>query len=195
MDRESGEAVREDPMVWMSSMVFTAAFALSPAGASLPPVLHPAKAPVAPAQLLASDARRIRAEKRVMKLLQDGVRRSTTFADLVARVHATDLIVYVETSSALRSDTLGRIVLQAVAGGQRYLRVQVKSMLHGDQMIAVIAHELRHALEVAEDRSVVDDTTLERLYRRIGHVTEGRTGFDTHEAQRTGMRVRDELIG
>jgi hypothetical protein len=50
-------------------------------------------------ELLAAESRRIRSsEKRLTLLLADGVRRSKSFADLVARLHDTDVIVYVETS-------------------------------------------------------------------------------------------------
>jgi hypothetical protein len=184
-------------MLWLLSLVFSStvghAPTLAPVNASS--LIHPA-ALMSAQQLLAGDARRIRSsESRLNKLMKEGVRRSRTFADLVTRVHRTDLIVYVETSHALGSDTVGRILLQTVAGGHRYLRVQVRSMLQGDQIIAVIAHELRHALEVAEDASVVDEATLTRLYRRIGHAIEGRHGYDTDAARTTGLRVREELIG
>ena len=183
-------------MVWLMSLVFSGTVGLAPA---MTPVaaspLHPAA--LLPAeQLLASNARRIRsAQPRLTQLLHEGVRRSRTFADLVSRVHRTDLIVYIETSYELGGDTVGRILLQTVAGGQRYVRVQVRPTLYGDQIIAVIGHELRHALEVAEDTTVVDDATLAKLYRRIGRASDGRKGFETEAARATGLRVRDELIG
>jgi hypothetical protein len=146
--------------------------------------------------LLASDSRRIRSsERRINTLLADGVRRSKSFADLVARIHRTDVIVYVETSHHLAGDTVGRILMQTAAGGQRYLRVQVRAMMQGDHIIAVVAHELHHALEVAGDKSVVDEVTLAELYRRIGHTSQGTHGYDTDGARAAGIRVRDELIG
>jgi hypothetical protein len=61
-------------------------------------------------------------------------------------------------------------------------------------MIALIAHELRHALEVAADRSVVNDLALVALYRRIGHISHSTHAFDTEAAEKTGRQVRDELI-
>lgn len=183
-------------MLWLMSLVVSGTVGYVPAMA--PPsssALHPA-ALMSAQQLLESNARRIRSsEARFTKLLREGVQRSRTFADLVRRVHRTDLIVYIESTQHLPSDTVGRILLQTVAGGQRYVRVQVRSMMQGDQVIAVIAHELRHALEVAEDGSVVDDASMAKLYRRIGHVSEGRQGFETDAARITGFRVRDELIG
>jgi hypothetical protein len=158
-------------------------------------ILYPGPARSA-RELLAMESRRIRSsERRINKLLEDGVRRSPSFADLVSRIHRTNVIVYIESTHQLEPDTVGRIQLQTVAGGQRYLRVQVRALMQGDLIIAVIAHELHHALEVAEDSTVIDDATLAALYKRIGHGSHGSRGFDTEAARATGVRVRDELIG
>jgi hypothetical protein len=62
-------------------------------------------------------------------------------------------------------------------------------------MIAVIAHELQHAVEVAGDPGVVDDAGLVALYRRIGHNSAGGHSYDTDAARTAGHTVRDELIG
>ena len=148
------------------------------------------------ASLLANESRRVRSTNgRISKLLAEGVRRSRTFADIVSQVHETNVIVYLEPVHDLPGGMSGRIVLQTVAGGQRYLRVQVRATLPTDQTISVIAHELRHALEVAADTSVVDDDGLVALYKRIGHVSYGERGYDTDAADATGRIVRGELIG
>lgn len=159
------------------------------------PIAVVARPPSADAMLAAPERRVRSGNARITKLLSDGVRRSRTFADLVTALHRTNVIVYVETSHTLAPEVAGRILLQAVAGAERYLRVQVRTTLPGDQMISVIAHELRHALEVADDPAVVDDQGLTVLYQRIGHVTYGAHGFDTDAARETGKRVRDELMG
>ena len=59
-------------------------------------------------------------------------------------------------------------------------------------MIAVIAHELQHALEVAEHHEVRDSHALASLYRRIG-VEAYRGRYDTQAAQFAGKQVRYEL--
>ena len=141
-------------MSWLLSFVFAGTVAHGPVAAPIESasLVHPGAVRSA-RELLASDSRRIRSsERRINKLLEDGVRRSRSFADLVSKIHRTNVIVYIETSHALEPETVGRILLQTVAGGQRYLRVQVRGLLQGDMVIAVIAHELHHALEVADDR-------------------------------------------
>ena len=182
-------------MLWLMSLVFSSTVGHLPVTGPIPasPEVHRA-AGVPAERLLTGDSRRIRSpQPRLLKLMAEGARRSKTFADLLSRIHQTNLIVYVEASQRLGSETLGRILLQTVAGGQRYVRVQVRAMLPRDQTIAVIAHELRHALEVAEDLTVVDDETMAQLYRRIGHISDGRKAFDTDAARSTGIRVREEL--
>lgn len=163
----------------------------APGSAIVPP------SPIMTAQaLLAAGSRRVRsATPRVDRLIVEGTRRSRTFADLIAKIHETDVIAYVEPTYALPSDTAGRLLLSGVAGGQRYLRIQVRASLPGDDAIAVIAHELRHALEVAADPTVVSEATLVALYRRIGHATGSAPAYDTEAARSTGRMVRDELIG
>jgi hypothetical protein len=162
----------------------------------VPPSVTRTASPATPEAILAAETRRVRTTNRRMeKLLREGVRRSPTFAGMVTRVQETDVIVYLEPSFGLPPEVAGRILLQTIAGNQRYLRVQVRSTLQGDQMIAVIAHELQHALEVAGDPGVVDDVGLVALYRRIGHNSVGGHSYDTDAARSAGNIVRDELIG
>jgi len=184
-------------MLWLLSLVL--AGPVSHMSAAVPiskPSLVSSTNRVSALALLALETRRIRSqEPRLTKLVTEGARRSSTFADLVVRLHRTDVIVYVESTHDLPSETVGRIVFQAIAGNQRYLRIQVRTGMQGDQVIAVVGHELRHALEVADDAAVVDEAGLALLYRRIGHSSLGPNGFDTDAARGTGIRVRDELIG
>jgi hypothetical protein len=182
-------------MTWLLSVVLLG-LAVDPAALSPthdPALLEPARVPSA-TELLVGPRRRVRSnDPQLAHLLSDGARRSRTFAQLVTRVHATDLIVYVESTHSLPPDTVGRLQLQSVVNGCRYLRVQVKSTLLRDEMIAVIGHELRHALEVADDPTVLDNAALRALYKRIGYPAGHNGGFDTDAAKRTGFQVRDEL--
>ena len=182
-------------MTWLLSVVLLG-LAVDPA--SLSPthdlaLLKPSRV-LSATELLLAPTRRVRSnDPRLARLLIEGARRSPTFAQLVTRVHSTDLIVYVESTHSLPPDTVGRIQLQSVVSGCRYLRVQVKTTLLRDEMITVIGHELWHALEVADDPTVLDDAGLRALYRRIGHPAGPYGGFDTEAAKRTGFQVRDEL--
>jgi hypothetical protein len=181
-------------MLWFALLLFAGALETpaAPGPATVPPLVTTADVPVA--ALLAAPGRRVRStDGRVAALLADGARRSPTFAALVAEIHRSDVIVYVQASFALPAGLSGRLQLQGATGTGRYLRVEVRAAMNRDEMIAVIAHELRHALEVAADRTVVDDAALLALYRRIGHASHSARGFDTEAANTIGRRVRDEL--
>jgi len=81
------------------------------------------------------------------------------------------------------------------AGDYRYVRASISKDLTFDQMIATVAHELQHAVEVVEDDTVVDEKSLVALYKRIGrqNSTTSPAHWDTTAAQNTGYRVRREL--
>ena len=133
---------------------------------------------------------------RLTKLLRQGSARSTTFKALVDRIEASNVIVYVAFNPMMKANLSGMLTWMARAGDFRYLRASIRHDLTADQMIATLAHELQHAVEVIEDESVTDESSLAKLYRRIGTPSSGATppGWETVAAQQTGFRVRRELI-
>jgi hypothetical protein len=145
--------------------------------------------------LLNSPERRVRApEARVYSLMAEGLHRSRTFASLVTALNRTDVIVYIESVMTLPKDTLGRLTMVPRGGTEfRYLRVQIRADLSRRDAIALIGHELRHALEIADAAEVRDTTSLVKLYERIGHSSIGEHAYDTEAARDTGRVVRREL--
>ena len=154
--------------------------------------------PLTPAQvraLMAAPTRHVRAADGTMTaVIADGLRRSGTFAQLVLALNRSDVIVYIESGRKLPSSIAGRMLLASGPDGQRYLRIQVSGHPRSNDMIALVAHELRHALEVAESPDVRDEKSLIALYERIGH-SRGAHHFDTAAAQDTGRQVKAELVG
>ena len=142
--------------------------------------------------------RHVRAADQAMaEVITSGLKRSGTFAHLVLALNKSDVIVYIETGRVLPTSIVGRLLLAAGPAGSRYLRIQVSGHPGSNDMIALVGHELRHALEVAESPQVRDEAGLIALYERIGHPTS--TGamhqYDTHAAQDAGRRVKAELKG
>lgn len=132
------------------------------------------------------------ATPQMQKLIETGIRRSGTFAALVSTLNKTDVIVYVQETRDLPPGVDGQLAVTTGRSPQRYLRAQVLSGLGTAEMIAVVAHELQHAIEVAEHNEVRDSHSLAALYQRIG-IQARRGQYDTLEAQATGWRVRVEL--
>ena len=85
----------------------------------------------------------------------------------------------------------------SAAGGRRYVLVAIDPKYGGSQLIELIGHELRHAVEIADEPSVVDTRSLAKLYRRIGFGGDVGDGnhFDTHEAIEIGGRVLHDVLG
>lgn len=150
-----------------------------------------------PTSLLSAPDRRVRStDAHIVELLHRGVARSRTFAELVTALNTTDVIVYIERVPTLPTTLAGRLLLLPIAGEQRYLRIQVRGDLSPLELIALIGHELRHALEIAEHPTVRDGSAMLSLYRRIGHPSAGAPHtFDTPAAQNAGRQVRMELAG
>jgi hypothetical protein len=157
----------------------------------------PAPAVPAPSYvLLVSPDRRVRStDTRVKAYLTEGLKRSATFARLLAALNASDVIVYIERVMTMPHDTMGRLTIVPGANRQRYLRIQIRSDLTTTEAIALIGHEMRHALEVADAPAVRDASGMIELYERIGRSNGGDHVYDTDAAQDTGRKVRRELTG
>jgi hypothetical protein len=142
------------------------------------------------------DARIRPQDPRLIQLLRSGVARSATFRALVDRLEAGNVIVYISLSQTLKSSIAGKLTWMTKAGGIRYLRATINVEQTADQMIATLAHELQHALEVSADDEVTDQRSLLALYRRIGHPSHSglAAAWDTEAAQDAGYRVRRELV-
>ena len=158
-----------------------------------------ALAPLSAAQvreIMSSPTRHVRAVDRVTSLiLAEGMRRSGTFAHLMLALDKSDVIVYIETARQMPSSVAGRMLLAAGPEGSRYLRIQVSGQPNSKEIIALVGHELRHALEVAESPEVRDEASLIALYQRIGHSPRGGHQYDTAAAEAAGRQVRAELAG
>ena len=78
----------------------------------------------------------------------------------------------------------------------RHIRIKVNTRTTDNRLIATIAHELHHALEIAREPDVTSSELTLALYRRIG-MGRCREGLDekceTEAALQIEHRVNDEL--
>ena len=135
-------------------------------------------------------------DKRLEQVLKAGAARSATFKSLVDRIEASNVIVYVALSPIMKSNLSGMLTWMTQAGDYRYVRASISTELPFDQMIATLAHELQHAVEVIDDPTVVDEKSLVALYKRIGRQNSNAAParWETQAAQDAGFRVRRELV-
>jgi hypothetical protein len=156
--------------------------------------------------LLSATDRHVRAvNDTLQQLVARGMARSATFSKLMTALDNTNVIVYVEFNSRLSAAVAGRLLFAVSTENVRYLRVQISPEGTNNQLVAVIAHELQHALEVGQSPDVRDEASFADLYKRIGQELSAATNinfgnrvarcFDTIEARAMGRRVMLELEG
>jgi hypothetical protein len=151
-------------------------------------------APLTESAALESPYRHVRSQDRSIRyLLKRGFNHSVTFANLMARLEHSDVIVYVEEVPRLPGALEGRMMMLPTSHGQRYVRIQIAQRGAPDDAIAILGHELQHAIEVAQETAVNDQATLAALYQRIG-MRGGDKIYDTFAAQEVGRLVRRELL-
>jgi hypothetical protein len=141
--------------------------------------------------------RRIRTtDRRVRALIDEAALVSPALRALVDRLERSDVVVYVQCDGGPPPPIAGRLSFVAAAGGLRYVMVRVKRLDSRVQQIALLAHELQHAVEIADTPAIVDAASLAREYARFGLTRISATGglaFDTNAAVEMGKRVLAEL--
>lgn len=130
----------------------------------------------------ASD-RHVRAtEPRVLALIDAGVSRSATFRRLVATLNDSDVIVYIERK--LKRQALGGYLAHNIVaqGEYRYLHIAVEISGSQRRLVSLLAHELQHAVEVAQTPDVRDPASLERMFSHLA-IKFGCGGTTCYETQ------------
>ncbi|HET7219597.1 MAG TPA: hypothetical protein VFJ02_16185 [Vicinamibacterales bacterium] len=163
----------------------------------LMPIADPAASIPSPSHaLLTAPDRRVRAADVIVQaMLTEGLRRSPTFASLMTALNRRDVIVYIERSMTLPRETMGRLTIVPGVRDQRYLRIQIRADLSRGESIALIGHEMTHAMEIADEPEVRGPEGVIKLYERIGHSSGGLHVYDTVAAQDAGRKVRREMTG
>jgi hypothetical protein len=128
---------------------------------------------------------------RIQSALAEAASRSATFRQLIETIEATDGIVYVEDGRCRHGVRACLSLSVSSGGGYRLLRILVDGASDLVALMATIAHELRHAIELLTEPSVT--TTAAALYYYLREAPTTRDAFETSAAIRTGMVVEGEL--
>lgn len=141
--------------------------------------------------------RRIRpTDSRLADILQDGVLRSATLRGLVDHIEAGNVVVYLESEQNMPGLLLGTLTWIGANNSLRFVRATIKVRPKSNALVASIAHELQHVVEVVNAPWVMDDRTLRALYAGIGNRTSvSEEVWDTAAARWTTQQVLRELNG
>src|SRR5262245_16148840 len=148
--------------------------------------------------IFGSEAAGVRSTNTVVSaLIKEGSTRSPSFHRLLDRISEANGIVYVEFGHCAFAHLNGCLLPFVVpTTGGRYLRIVVtpdRTRVDHDGLIALLAHELQHALEVLVHPEVVDLDSMLAMYARIGRPLSGRSGYETSEAHAVQNGVAFEL--
>jgi hypothetical protein len=174
--------------------------AQQPAPGALPPLTDTEGDEVTPSSTSLSrvDSHIRITDYRLRTILETAAASSPTLHALVTRLQASDVVAFVDYDMSQHSRLAGHLSFVSSAAGTRYVRIRVAYLGVAAMQAAVVGHELRHAVEVADNSSIVDVNSLERLFGRIGF--ENRAGgsigartFETRAAQDAGDHIMREL--
>jgi hypothetical protein len=151
---------------------------------------------VMPLSTQSSPERHVRAtEPRILALIDAGISRSATFRQLIAALDESDVIVYIEPK--LTRQALGGYLAHNIttAGSYRYLHVAIETAGSEGRLIPLLAHELQHAVEVAQSPDARDPESLERVFSRLAvrFGCGGTSCSETQAAKDVERVVGDEL--
>jgi hypothetical protein len=150
------------------------------------------------AGLLALDGAHLRTTPPSLQaLLREAVERSDTIRSRVARLDASDLVVYLDYDYLPRPGVAGFVTFITASGGWRFVRISLRFHMSKSAQLVMLGHELQHAVEIADAPEVIDQSSLAAFYTRIGtdRGTGRRHAFDTRAAVEAEDRVDRELRG
>lgn len=125
--------------------------------------------------------------------LREAIEKSATTRELVATLDASDVIVYLELLPGM-PPTLPAGLSYAGSGGPfRYLRISLNPANTRAQMLAMIGHELQHAVEIVAEPKVRSTRDLAKFYKRIGLSSHAGETWDTEAARKVGRLVSREV--
>ena len=131
-----------------------------------------------------------------LQLLDAGIRQSPTLRQLAAELESADVIVHIMTTVPRGQQPTAALQFVTYGGSFRFVRVGIAKNVSQRRAIALLAHELQHAREVAGSPSIVDEASFESHYRRVGMVVDygsGHRTYDTNAARHTEGLVLAEL--
>ena len=124
-----------------------------------------------------------------------GSRHRPTFRQLLDRIEASHTYVFVDPMTCWSDSNDACTSVGSTAPGGRFLRVRATRVSAPWHLVAILAHEFQHVVEILQHPEVVDADSLRTLYRGIGFAqgrSWNREAWETTQAQRTQRTVAAE---
>src|SRR5262249_42384828 len=98
--------------------------------------------------------------ERAAALLARGSGESTTFRQLLTRLDASDLIVYLTLDPSCQGPFPSPVQFVTESGGRRYVRISLTARDTNTKLIPWLGHELQHAVEIVEHADITSPESL-----------------------------------
>jgi hypothetical protein len=108
------------------------------------------------------------ADPEMRRLLIEGHLRSSLFRGLVDQIQRSRVIVIVQYGQCANGRFRSCVTNVDGDAIQRMVRIKLNTRVNDDRLIATLAHELQHVVEILADPDAVDAARTLALYRRIG---------------------------
>jgi hypothetical protein len=123
-----------------------------------------------------------------------GAEESRTLRDLLSELTASDIIVHVQLVDRIPGGAAGQLFFVTATATARYLRAEIVRGASRADTIALIAHELQHAAEVAAAPRVRDAESLSIFYLGMRDSGSDTRRYDSAAARMTESVVRREVL-
>ena len=137
------------------------------------------------------------ADPQLHKFIREADGRSATFRMMVDEIQRSNAIVLVQFGRCANGRFRSCLVGVEGDAHTRHIRIVLNTRPTDLRLMANIAHELQHALEILREPDVMDAESALRLYRRIG-TGDCKKGLseacETEAALTLEQKVLDELF-
>ncbi len=133
-------------------------------------------------------------EPRGARAIEIGYAESATFRAFVDEIEESDLVVYIDTDPFRTHTTEAFLEFLSANAGLRYAIAWVDPRHDDRQIVALVGHELEHAVELARACEVATREQFLAFYQSHGHVS-GVEQYETARAHDATVRIARELAG
>ena len=127
-------------------------------------------------------------------VIADGVCRSETLRSMVETLQTSDVIVYVTMRPVSDRAVAGGLEFLGATTTDRILRAVIAFPLDRISRMAMLGHELHHAIEVANNAAVRNRRAFDDFYKSHGIQGATQVAHETEAARQAQWRVRAEVV-
>jgi hypothetical protein len=126
---------------------------------------------------------------------ETGMKLSPTLRALVVQLDAAPVLLFVSCAPFLPGQIGARLNLITSVNAVRYVRVEINCTFGDRNQIALLAHELHHASEIAGRADILDEDSMESYFETYGfpsYYDGHHVSYETQAAIATQKRVMEE---